>query len=109
MISIQLIQTVEDSCKKCIKKCKYLKFWGENVKIRDFFLMFKNFFNKDLLDVLMVKLQTVDIYLGHTRLSFFSWYEMCPEIRQMPTTSYKTAMENVNSQSHYYKGNKMII
>ena len=73
MISIQVLQTVEDSCKKYIKKkiCKYFQFWGENVKICDLFLMFKNIFNKDLLNVLMVKLQTVDIYLGHTRLSFF--------------------------------------
>ena len=74
MITIQVLQTVEDSCKKCIKKkiCKYFQFWGENVKTLRFFLMFKNFFNKDLLNVLMVKLQTVDIYLGHTRLGFFS-------------------------------------
>ena len=61
------------------------------------FFMFKNILNKDLLNVLMVKLQTVDIYLGHTRLNFFSWHEICPEIRQMHTMSYKTAMENVNN------------
>ena len=72
MISIQLLQTVEDSCKKCIKKkkCKYSYFWGENVKSCDFFLMYKNILKKDLLNVLMVKLQTIDIYLGHIRLSF---------------------------------------
>ena len=50
--------------------CKNFQFWGENVKIYDFFLMFKNIFENDLLNVLMVKLQTIDIYLGHTRLSF---------------------------------------
>ena len=34
MISIQVLQTVEDSCKNCIKKklCKYFQFWGDNVK-----------------------------------------------------------------------------
>ena len=69
---MQLLQTVEDSCKKCIKKkiCKYFQFWGENTKICEFFLMFKNIFKNDLLNVLMVKLQTIDIYLGHTRFSF---------------------------------------
>ena len=72
MISIQVLQTVEDSCKKCIKKkiSKYFQFWGENVKICEFCLMLKNIFKKDLLNVLMVELQTIDIYLGHTRLSF---------------------------------------
>ena len=72
MISIQVLQTVEDSCKKCIKKkiCKYFQFWGENLTICEFFLMFKNIFKKDLLNVLMVELQTIDIYLGQTRLSF---------------------------------------
>ena len=99
VISTQVLQNVEDSCKKCIKKkiCKYFQFGGENVKICDLFLMFKIFFNKDLLKVLMVKLQTVDIDLGRTRLSFFSCHEICPEIRQMHTMSYKTAMENVNN------------
>ena len=73
MIRIQVLQTVEDSCKKCLKKkiCKYFQFWGENVKIFDIFLMFKNFFNKDILNLLTVKLQTLAIYLGHTRLIFF--------------------------------------
>ena len=50
--------------------------------------MFKNILKKDLLNVLMVKLQTIDI-LGHTRLSFFSWHGICPEIRQMHTMSYQ--------------------
>ena len=99
MISIQILQTVEDNCEKCVKKkiCKFSQFWGENVKTFVIFFMFKNLFNKDLLNVLMVKLQTVDIYLGHTRLSFFSWHEIRPGIRQMHTMSYKTAMENVNN------------
>ena len=72
MISIQVLQTVKDSCEKCIKKkmCKYFQFWGENVKICEFLLLFKNIFKKDLLNVLMVELQAIDIYLGHTRLSF---------------------------------------
>ena len=71
-ISIKLLQTVEDSCKNRNKKkiCKYSWFGAENVKICDFFLMFKNIFQKDLLNVLMAELQTIDIYLGHTRLSF---------------------------------------
>ena len=94
MITIQVFQTVEDSCKKSIKK--YANTLNFGVKICEFFLMFKNIFENDLLNVLMVKLQTVDIYLGYTRLSFFSWHEICPEIRQMHTMSYKTAMENVN-------------
>ena len=69
---MQVLPTVEDSCKKCIKKktCKYFQFWGENVKICEYFLMFKNIFKTDLLNVLMVNLQTIDIYLAHTRLSF---------------------------------------
>ena len=72
VISIQMLQTIEDSCMKCIKKkiCKYFQFWGENVKMCGVFLMFKNTFKKDLLNVLMVELQTIAIYLGHTRLSF---------------------------------------
>ena len=72
MISIQVLQTIEDSCKKCIKKkiCKYFQFWGENVEICDFFWMFKNILKKDLLNVLRNILQPIDIYLGHTRLSF---------------------------------------
>ena len=39
VISIQVLQTVEDNCNKCIKKkvCKYSQFWGEDVKILDFF------------------------------------------------------------------------
>ena len=71
VISIQVVQTVEDSCKKCIKRkiCKYSQFWGENVKICDFIFVFRNI-KKNLLNVLMVELQTIDIYLGHTRLSF---------------------------------------
>ena len=72
MISIHVLQTVEDSCKKCIERkiCEYFQFWGENMKICDFFYV-QDFFNKDLLNVLMVKLQTVDIYLGHTSLLQF--------------------------------------
>ena len=66
------------------------------MKICDFFYV-QELFKKDLLNVLMVKLQTVDIYLGHTRLSFFSWHEICPEIRQMHTMSFKTDMDNVNN------------
>ena len=40
------------------------------VKIWWFFLMFKNMFENDLSNVLMVKLQTIDIYLGHMRHVF---------------------------------------
>ena len=72
VISMQLLQTVEDSCKNWNKKkiCKYFQFWGENMIICEFFLMFKNFLKKDLLNVLMIKLQTIDIYLGHRGLVF---------------------------------------
>ena len=54
--------------------------WGGECKNLLFFLMFKNIFKKDLLNVLMVKLQTIDIYPGHTRLSIFNLYEKYPEI-----------------------------
>ena len=72
VISIQVLQTVEGSFKKCVKKkiCKYFQFGGENVKICDFFWMFKNIIKIDLLHVLMAKIQRIDIYLGHTRLIF---------------------------------------
>ena len=42
-------------------------------KCENFVIFFdvQELFKKDLLSVLMVKLQTVDIYLGHTRLNFF--------------------------------------
>ena len=59
--------------------------------------MFKNFLEKDLSDVLMVKLQTIDIYLGHMRLKFFSSQEMFPKIRQMHTMAYRPAIKNVNN------------
>ena len=53
VISIQVIQTVEESCKKCMKKkiCKYFQFWGENMKICDFFYVQELFLKKDLLNV----------------------------------------------------------
>ena len=84
MISIQVLQTEEDSCKKCIRKkiCKYFQFWGENMTFCDIVFDVQEFFKKDLLNVLMVKLQTIDIYLGHTRPSFFRWHEISPEIQQ---------------------------
>ena len=88
VISMQLLQTVEDSCKNWNKKkiWKYSLFWGENVKICEFFFMFKNIFENDLLNVLMAKLQTIDIYLGHTRLSlksvsyFLLWNSVKPRL-----------------------------
>ena len=63
-----------------------------------------NLLKKDLSNISMVKLQTIDIHLGSVRPSFFSLYEMCPEIRQMHTMAHftavkihKPAMENVNN------------
>ena len=47
VISIQVLQTVEDSCKKCIKKiCKYFQFWGDNVKICEFFDVWEHFLKR---------------------------------------------------------------
>ena len=82
VISIQVLQTIEDSYRNCIKKkiCKYSQFWGEMWKCCEIFLMFKNFFEKDLSNDLMVKLQTVDIYLGHMRHVFFYYHLSCVEI-----------------------------
>ena len=76
VISIQMLQTIEDSCKNRIKKkiCKYFQFLGEMWKFCEIFLMFKNFFWKDLSNVLMVKLQTIDIHLGHMRRVFFNYH-----------------------------------
>ena len=89
------------------KKCKYFQLWGENVKICDYFLMFKIFFNKDLLNVLMVKLQTVDIDLGHTGLSFF---QLARNMSRDTTSAYHV-IQNCHGkckQSTFHTSSKQI-
>ena len=65
-----MLQTIEDTCKNRIQKkiCKYFQFLGEDVW---FFLCSTTFFDKDLSNVLMVMLQTIDIYVGHMRRVFY--------------------------------------
>ena len=59
--------------------------------------MFKNFLKNNIYHVLMVKLHTIDIYLGPMRLNCFILYEIFPEIRQMHAMAHKSAMEKVNN------------